>query len=154
MAASVAAPLAAVGNLRFTARGVYADYLVSGLPFIFLAKDWQDKVAAAHAELLRTLPSGAMLSGLTTPVATRNITRRMLHAHPDLQPANGCEPAPRRGPGLDRALPDVGGRGGPFGGAAAYPLAEPAAGLRAGRAHPDQHLAARPGLDPGPRQRH
>ena len=91
MAAPVAAPLAAAGNLRFTARGVYADYLVSGLPFIFLAKDWQDKVAAAHAELLRTLPSGAMLSGLSTPVATRNITRRMLHAHPDLHPGNGSE---------------------------------------------------------------
>ena len=91
--ASVAAPLAAAGNLRFTARGVYADYLVSGLPFIFLAKDWQDKVAAAHAELLRTLPSGAMLSGLATPVATRNITRRMLYAHPDLHPDNGCDSA-------------------------------------------------------------
>ena len=34
---AVAAPLAAVGNLRFTAHGVYADYLVSGLPFVFLA---------------------------------------------------------------------------------------------------------------------
>ena len=93
MAAPVAAPLAAAGNLRFTARGVYADYLVCGLPFIFLAKDWQDKVAAAHAELLRTLPSGAMLSGLTTPVATRNITRRMLYAHPDLHPDTGFESA-------------------------------------------------------------
>lgn len=79
------------GNLRFTARGVYADYLVSGLPFIFTARDWQDRVAAAHAELLRTLPSGAMLSGLTTPVATRNITRRMLSAHPDLHPDNGSD---------------------------------------------------------------
>ena len=91
MTASVAAPLAAVGNLRFTARGVYADYLVSGLPFIFLAKDWQDNVAAAHAELLRTLPSGATLTGLTAPVATRNIIRRMLYAHPDLHPDNGFE---------------------------------------------------------------
>ena len=92
MAAPLAAPLAAVGNLRFTARGVYADYLVSGLPFIFLAKDWQDRVAAAHAELLRTLPSGAILSGLTTPVATRSVTRRMLSAHPDLHPDSGFEP--------------------------------------------------------------
>ena len=48
------APRAAVGNLRFTATGVYADYLVSGLPFIFLAKDAQDRVADVHAELLRT----------------------------------------------------------------------------------------------------
>jgi hypothetical protein len=91
VAAAVAAPLAAVGNLRFTAGGVYADYLVSGLPFVFLAQDWQDKVAAAHAELLRTLPSGALLSGLTTPVATRNIARRMLYTHPDLHPDNRSE---------------------------------------------------------------
>lgn len=79
-------PRAAVGNLRFTDAGVYADYLLSGLPFIFLAKDAQDRVADVHAELLRALPSGAMLSGLTTDVSTRNITRRMLFAHPDLQP--------------------------------------------------------------------
>lgn len=94
MPTAVAAPRAVVGNLRFTSRGVYADYLVSGLPFIFTAADWQDRVAAAHAELLRTLPSGAMLSGLTTPVAARNITRRMLYAHPDVQSRNGSEVPP------------------------------------------------------------
>ncbi|AGB26968.1 hypothetical protein Mycsm_06864 (plasmid) [Mycobacterium sp. JS623] len=80
-------PRAAVGNLRFTDTGVYADYLVSGLPFIFMAKDAQDRVADVHAELLRALPSGAMLSGLTTDVSTRNIARRMVFAHPDLHPA-------------------------------------------------------------------
>jgi hypothetical protein len=88
------APSAAVGNLRFTATGVYADYLVSGLPFIFLPKDAQDQVADVHAELLRTLPSGAMLSGLTAKVATRNITRRMLYAHPDLHPASAVADDP------------------------------------------------------------
>jgi hypothetical protein len=80
-------PRGAVGNLRFTDTGVYADYLLSGLPFIFMAKDAQDRVAGVHAELLRALPSGAMLSGLTTDVSTRNIARRMLFAHPDLHPA-------------------------------------------------------------------
>ncbi|WP_375488986.1 ATP-binding protein, partial [uncultured Mycobacterium sp.] len=84
MTASVYAPLQVIGNLRFTAGGVYADYLMSGLPFIFSAADWQKKVADTHAELWRTLPSGALLSGLTTPVATRNIVRRMLFAHPAL----------------------------------------------------------------------
>ena len=78
------APLGAVGNLRFTQAGVYAEYLLSGLPFIFLSRQWQDTVAAEHAELLRTLPSGASVSGLTVPVPARNITRRMLYAHPDL----------------------------------------------------------------------
>jgi hypothetical protein len=90
------APQAAVGNLRFTGSGVYAEYLVSGLPFIFLPKDAQDQVADVHAELLRTLPSGALLSGLTAPVATRNFKRRMLYAHPDLHPDNaiGADPIP------------------------------------------------------------
>jgi hypothetical protein len=82
------APVEAVGNLRFTQSGVYAEYLVSGLPFIFLPKESQDLVADMHAELLRTLPSGSLLSGLTAPVATRNITRRMIYAHPDLHPDN------------------------------------------------------------------
>jgi hypothetical protein len=90
-------PTAAIGNLRFTNGGVYADYLVSGLPFIFLPKESQDRVADVHADLLRTLPSGALLSGLTVPVATRNITRRMIYAHPDLHPdtATAGDPMPR-----------------------------------------------------------
>ena len=33
------APTAAIGNLRFTAGGVYAEYLLSGRPFIFLPKE-------------------------------------------------------------------------------------------------------------------
>lgn len=86
--ASIEAPIEAVGNLRFTNSGVYAEYLVSGLPFIFLPKESQNLVADVHAELLRTLPSGALLSGLTAPVATRNITRRMIYAHPDIHPDN------------------------------------------------------------------
>lgn len=80
------APKGAVGNLRFTSNGVYADYLLSGLPFIFQRKEVQNMVADVHADLLRALPSGALLQGLTTPVATRNITRRMIFAHPDLHP--------------------------------------------------------------------
>jgi len=89
-------PTAVVGNLRFTAGGVYADYLVSGMAFIFLPKESQDQVADVHAELLRALPSGALLSGLTAPVAVRNITRRMIYAHPDLHPdhVNTEDPMP------------------------------------------------------------
>jgi hypothetical protein len=90
--ASSLAPLGAVGNLRFTTAGVYADYLMSGLPFIFLSEQWQDTVAAEHAELWRTLPSGASISGLTAPVPARNITRRMLFAHPDLRDPTATSP--------------------------------------------------------------
>jgi hypothetical protein len=78
------APLGAVGNLRFTPTGVYADYLMSGLPFIFLSEHLQHSVGAEHAELWRALPSGASISGLTVPVPARSVTRRMLYAHPDL----------------------------------------------------------------------
>ena len=95
------APLRVVGNLRLTAAGVYADYLLSGQPFIFLSQEWQDRVAAEHAELWRTLPSGASISGLTVPVPARNIARKMLHAHPDLRstPADGTRSAAAARPG-------------------------------------------------------
>jgi hypothetical protein len=81
------APLGAVGNLRLTAGGVYADYLLSGVPFIFLSEPWQNTVAAEHAELWRTLPSGAVLSGLTVDVPVRATVRKMLAAHRQLTPS-------------------------------------------------------------------
>ena len=71
------APQLVTGNLRLTAGGVYADYLLSGAPFIFLSEDWQNSVAAHHAELWRTLPSGSSISGLTVPVPGRAVARRM-----------------------------------------------------------------------------
>ena len=78
------APHLVVGNLRLTTAGVYADYLLSGVPFIFLSEEWQNTVAADHADLWRTLPSGSSISGLTAPVPVRAVVRRMLHAHPEL----------------------------------------------------------------------
>jgi hypothetical protein len=95
-----------IGNLRFTRGGVYAEYLMSGLPFIFLSQHWQDAVAAEHAELLRALPSGASISGLTVPVPARAIIRRMLHAHPDPTAARRWIAYCRLwGPTLDRHRP-------------------------------------------------
>ncbi len=64
------------------------------LPFIFLSKERPDQVADVHADLLRALPSGALLEGLTAPVSTRNSTRRMLFAHPDLHPTTCPRVAP------------------------------------------------------------
>jgi hypothetical protein len=81
------APLGAVGNLRLTPNGVYAEYLLSGVPFIFLSEQWQNTVAAQHAELWRTLPSGAQISGLTVPVPTRTVVRRMLAARHEVSSA-------------------------------------------------------------------
>ncbi len=54
------APKGAIGNLLFTANGVYAQYLVSGMPFIFQRKEVQNQVADVHADLLRALPSGVL----------------------------------------------------------------------------------------------
>lgn len=95
-AAAAAAPTGVIGNLRFTAAGVYAEYLLSGLPFVFASREVQDQVADVHAELLRALPSGAMLAGLTAPADPKASTRRMLFAHPDLDPgaAAGAEVMP------------------------------------------------------------
>jgi hypothetical protein len=83
------APQLVVGNLRLTAAGVHADYLLSGVPFIFLSEDWQTTVAADHAELWRTLPSGSSISGLTVPVPARGVVRRMLNTHPGLRGDGG-----------------------------------------------------------------
>jgi len=71
MSAQGEAPQAAVGNLLFTASGVYAQYLLAGLPFIFQRKEVQGQVADVHAELMRALPSGALLEGLTSPARFR-----------------------------------------------------------------------------------
>jgi AAA-like domain len=79
------APHLVVGNLRLTGAGVYADYLLSGVPFIFLSEEWQNTVAADHADLWRTLPSGSSISGLTVPVPVRAVARRMLQTHPGLR---------------------------------------------------------------------
>ena len=71
---SVPAPLRAIGNLRLTPNGVYADYLLSGQPFIFLSEEWQDRVAAEHAELLRALPSGSSISLVSMSLSTESST--------------------------------------------------------------------------------
>jgi hypothetical protein len=81
-------PQLVVGNLRLTDTGVYAEYLLSGVPFIFLSEQWQNTVAADHAELWRTLPSEASISGLTVPVPARSVIRRMLHTQPGLTAGN------------------------------------------------------------------
>ena len=87
------APDLVVGNLRLTAGGVYAEYLLSGVPFIFLSEQWQNSVAAEHADLWRALPSGSSVSGLTVPVPERAVVRRMLHAHPALRENGAAESA-------------------------------------------------------------
>jgi hypothetical protein len=88
------APQLVVGNLRLTEAGVYAEYLLSGVPFIFLSEQWQNSVAADHAELWRTLPSGSSISGLTVPVLTRSVLRTqlaLLEWDPGILPVVGAD---------------------------------------------------------------
>lgn len=76
-------PRKVIGNLRFTDGGVYAEYLLTGLGFTFESATHQDLVSAEHAELWRTLPSGASLSGLTAPIPVASVAARMLATHPE-----------------------------------------------------------------------
>ena len=146
------APRLVVGNLRLTDGGVYADYLLSGLPFIFLSEEWQNTVAAEHAELWRALPSGSSISGLTVPVPARGVARKMLHSHPALRaPSERPAAAAARWVRHCRSWePAIAGAPPP----PADLLAHRPAGLRARRAHRDRQLAQPDRHGAGPRQGH
>ena len=132
------APAAAIGNLRFTTGGVYADYLVSG--------------PAVHLPAQRIPgPGGRRARRPAAHPAVRGAAERADRAggNPQHHPANAlCAPgsAPRHrrcgrpdaGPHrtMGATLPAVGPGAAARPVAPAYPLAEPAAGLRPGRRAP------------------
>ena len=57
-------PQKVIGNLRFTRTGIYADYLVHGLPVTMRALPVHERAARLHRNLGRNLPSGSELFGL------------------------------------------------------------------------------------------
>ena len=130
------APLRVVGNLRLTAAGVYADYLLSGLPFIFLSQQWQDtgrrrtRRTAAHPAVGR-LDQRADRAGPGAPHRAQDAARPP-------RPARG------RGRGVDTgggaavgsALPHLGTRRRRAPRPPPHLLADHPAGLRARRATP------------------
>ena len=81
--ADFAAPVAAVRNLRFTRRGVYAEYLLVGIPYILQPTARRYAAARQHRSFLRELPSGAMLYGLSVTQDPHAIIRAMLAEHRD-----------------------------------------------------------------------
>ncbi|MDQ1246200.1 MAG: hypothetical protein QG597_567 [Actinomycetota bacterium] len=76
-------PEQVIGNLRFTAHGVYADYLITGLRYYLQSTKRRTGVADRHRDLARELPSGAWIYGLSVPQDQRQLLRAMMHGHRD-----------------------------------------------------------------------
>ncbi|GAB5901204.1 ATP-binding protein [Mycolicibacterium mageritense] len=79
-------PTNVVGNLRFTNSGVYADYLVHGLPTILTPMAAFKRAAASHRNLGRNLPSGTALYGLVADDDQDRLLSSMIGRHPDDSP--------------------------------------------------------------------
>ena len=77
----LAPPAEVIGNLRFTAHGVYADYLLSGLRYHLQPTKRRTAVADLHRILVRELPSGSWIYGLAVPQDQRQLLRAMLDGH-------------------------------------------------------------------------
>ena len=79
--ASFDPPRQVVTNLRFTRSGVYADYLLDGLPVTMRPLQAHERAAQLIRNFGRNLPSGSMLSGLLVPADQNQILRRMVGPH-------------------------------------------------------------------------
>lgn len=90
--ALVGPPEQAIGNLRFTKHGVYADFLVVGLRYYLQSTKRRTGVADRHRDLARELPSGTWIYGLSVPQDERQLLRAMLHGHRErLEWARTCQ---------------------------------------------------------------
>ncbi|ORV08036.1 ATP-binding protein [Mycolicibacterium fallax] len=74
-------PKEVIGNLVFTAGGVYAEFLLTGQPGGMRPFEMKDRTAQEHRPLVRQLPSGLVLWGVEAIMSPKSIKRRMLHAH-------------------------------------------------------------------------
>jgi hypothetical protein len=81
--ALLAPPAEVIGNLRFTAHGVYADYLLGGLRYHLQPTKRRTAAADLHRSLVRELPSGSWIYGLAVPQDERELLRAMLDGHRD-----------------------------------------------------------------------
>jgi hypothetical protein len=77
----LAPPVTAVHNLRFTRTGVYAEYLLCGIPYYLQSTKRRYDAARAHRTLIRELPSGILLYGLSAPEDQHQLLRAMLAEH-------------------------------------------------------------------------
>lgn len=88
----LAPPANIIGNLSFTAHGVYAHYLISGLPYYLQSTKRRIAVADSHQTLARELPAGTWAFGLCVPQSQRQLLRAMRHGHNDKPRwVNACE---------------------------------------------------------------
>ncbi|MDO3287472.1 ATP-binding protein [Mycobacteroides abscessus subsp. abscessus] len=69
------------GNIVFTKGGVYAEYLLDGLPVLMRAYNVHDKAAKLTRNLGRYLPSGAIVRGLLVAEDQDAISRAMVGPH-------------------------------------------------------------------------
>lgn len=79
----LAPPHTVIGNLSFTAHGVYAHYLISGLPYYLQSTKRRIGVADRHQTLAREIPAGSWVFGLCVPQDQRQLLRAMLDGHLD-----------------------------------------------------------------------
>lgn len=71
------------GNLVFTKGGVYAEFLLDGLPVLMRSHDVHDRAAKLTRNLGRYLPSGSLVRGLLVAEDTNVILRNMVGSHAD-----------------------------------------------------------------------
>jgi hypothetical protein len=76
-------PHTVIGNLSFTRHGVYAHYLLSGLPYYLQSTKRRIGVADRHQTLAREIPAGTWIYGLSVPQSQRQLLRAMLAGHRD-----------------------------------------------------------------------
>jgi AAA-like domain len=79
----LAPPDQIVGNLTFSAHGVHAHYLISGLPYYLQSTKRRIGVADRHQTLARELPAGTWAFGLSVPQSQRRLLNAMLRGHAD-----------------------------------------------------------------------
>ncbi|MEN4466804.1 ATP-binding protein [Mycolicibacterium conceptionense] len=71
-------PVAVIGNLRFTRGGVYADYLIDGLPLVLRPLRTHERASRLYRNLARALPSGWSLSGLLDNTDPNRLMRNIV----------------------------------------------------------------------------
>jgi hypothetical protein len=71
-------PTQVIGNLRFTRAGVYADYLLDGLPATMRSLQTHERAALMTRNFGRNLPSGSLISGLLVPDDHRRLMRSIV----------------------------------------------------------------------------
>ncbi|OBJ90366.1 ATP-binding protein [Mycobacterium asiaticum] len=79
----LAPPHTIIGNLTFSRHGVYAHYLLSGLPYYLQSTKRRTDVADRHQTLARETPAGTWIFGLSVPQSQRQLLRAMLEGHRD-----------------------------------------------------------------------